>query len=74
IAPDIHPVMSVIDKKRKQKAAQPGYANGALLLFRAVMAKETRRFKCTDFNQEARRHFYHLMLFLRINLNEAFTF
>ncbi|MGP1167732.1 hypothetical protein, partial [Serratia sp. CY39337] len=36
IAPDIHPLMSVIDKKRKQKAAQPGYANGAILLFRAV--------------------------------------
>ncbi|WP_217694649.1 hypothetical protein, partial [Serratia marcescens] len=37
VLPDIHPVMSIIDKKRKQKAAQPGYANSALLLFRAVM-------------------------------------
>ncbi|EMB6254668.1 TPA: hypothetical protein SMI48_000119 [Serratia marcescens] len=74
IAPDIHPVMSVIDKKRKQKAAQPGYANGALLLFRAVTAKETRRFQCTDFNQEVCRHLYHLMLFLRLALNESFTF
>ncbi|WP_235201946.1 hypothetical protein, partial [Serratia marcescens] len=44
VLPDIHPVMSIIDKKRKQKAAQPGYANSALLLFRAVMVKETRRF------------------------------
>ncbi|ANM79708.1 hypothetical protein A4U88_4950 [Serratia marcescens] len=42
--PDIHPAMPIIDKKRKQKAAQPGYANSALLLFRAVMVKETRRF------------------------------
>jgi hypothetical protein len=31
-------------KKEKQKAAQACYANGALLLFRAVQAKETRRF------------------------------
>ncbi|WP_217694582.1 hypothetical protein, partial [Serratia marcescens] len=37
VLPDSHPVMSIIDKKRKQKAAQPGYANSALLLFRAVM-------------------------------------
>jgi len=31
-------------KKEKQKAAQACYANDALLLFRAVQAKETRRF------------------------------
>ncbi|MGP1042811.1 hypothetical protein ACMGG9_15405 [Serratia sp. BNK-10] len=64
----------MIKKKGKPKAALTCYAMRALLLFSAIWAKETRRFKCTDFNQVARRHFYHLMLFLRINLNEAFTF